>query len=212
MTALEKQLLAALKGLLKHSRSGKKDFVEAVVMAAEAIDAAEAAQPVEGASGERLAAEMALSQQLAARVDDLERQLATAPQATSAQPAAVQFLLNGDRFKVSTIRGEAGIYGLPRTMTGQWVAFVDATDGKHLESQQPAPAAQTRAVLQVLLRMQQDPRLAYLIGPGSEAWALLTEAQAEADGVEVEMFRRKFQKGLSYQRVPRIGESSPMCD
>ncbi|RBH33808.1 hypothetical protein C3F00_046535, partial [Pseudomonas sp. MWU13-2860] len=86
MTALEKQLLAALKGLLKHSRSGKKDFVEAVVMAAEAIDAAEAAQPVEGASGERLAAEMALSQQLAARVDDLERQLATAPQATSVQP------------------------------------------------------------------------------------------------------------------------------
>lgn len=43
--------------------------------------AAEAAQPVEGASGERLAAEMALSQQLAARVDDLERQVA------SAQPA-----------------------------------------------------------------------------------------------------------------------------
>lgn len=160
--------------------------------------------------GERLTAEMALSQQLAARVDDLERQLAIAQQPTSAQPAAVpdgwrdavgkayhfmqdigehgvtcaiydldedgkhiqcscgmdetlrslnallatvpqptqveqqaqavQFLLNGDRFKVSTIRGEAGIYGLPRSMNGQWVAFVDATDGKHLEAQQPPPA------------------------------------------------------------------------
>ncbi|PTU70812.1 hypothetical protein [Chromobacterium haemolyticum] len=54
-----------------------------------AIAAAEATQPAEGCTGERLAAEMALSQQLAARVDDLERQLVAAHQPASAQPAAV---------------------------------------------------------------------------------------------------------------------------
>ncbi|OQS42283.1 hypothetical protein [Chromobacterium haemolyticum] len=105
MTELEKQLLEALKACIDDSRECLKELKQncggdfghhciaeqtrLIEKAETAIAAAEAAQPVEGASGERLAAEMALSQQLAARVDDLERQLVAAHQLASAQPAAV---------------------------------------------------------------------------------------------------------------------------
>ncbi|OQS36118.1 hypothetical protein [Chromobacterium haemolyticum] len=96
MTELEKQLLEALKlALSSHGQilltnppqeAWQHNRVDEICRAA--IAAAEAEQPVEGASGERLAAEMALSQQLAARVNDLEHQLATAP----AVPEAIDLL------------------------------------------------------------------------------------------------------------------------
>ena len=54
--------------------------------------------------------------------------------------AAVPFLCNGSRFKVSVRdNGSCGLFALPRELGGQWVALVDATDGKHL-AQQPAAA------------------------------------------------------------------------
>jgi hypothetical protein len=66
------------------------------------------------------------------------------------------------------------------------------------------------AVLWILLRMRADPRLAYLIGPGSEAFALLTAEQAAAEKKDVAEFRREFAAILSFQSVPAIGGSR--CD
>lgn len=45
------------------------------------------------------------------------------------------------------------------------------------------------AVDYVLWRLTQDGMLAYLIGPGSESWSRLTEAQAERLGIETEQYR-----------------------
>ena len=47
-------------------------------------------------------------------------------------------LAGGARYKVTHLTN-AGycIHGLPREMLGQWVAFVDATDNKHMANQQP---------------------------------------------------------------------------
>lgn len=58
------------------------------------------------------------------------------------------------------------------------------------------------AVLYVLRRMQQDGRLAYLIGPGSQVYDLLTEEAAQAAGQEVERFRREFESTLKPERWP----------
>lgn len=50
----------------------------------------------------------------------------------------VQFLLNGARYKVA-LQHHFGnsIVGLPEHLNGQWVALVDATDGKHLNYTAP---------------------------------------------------------------------------
>ena len=58
------------------------------------------------------------------------------------------------------------------------------------------------AVSYVLRRMQQDGRLAYLIGPGSQAYELLTEEAAVAAGREVAEFRREFESTLKTERWP----------
>ena len=49
-----------------------------------------------------------------------------------------RYLAGGARYKVVHLK-TAGycIHGLPREMLGQWVAFVDATDNKHMDSQPP---------------------------------------------------------------------------
>ena len=49
-----------------------------------------------------------------------------------------RYLAGGARYKVTHL-AFAGycIHGLPREMLGQWVAFVDATDNKHMDSRQP---------------------------------------------------------------------------
>lgn len=59
------------------------------------------------------------------------------------------------------------------------------------------------AVAHVLRRMQQDGRLAYLLGPGSEAFDLLTEEAALAAGRDVEEFRAEFEATLNIQPCPR---------
>lgn len=53
-----------------------------------------------------------------------------------------RYLAGGARYKVVHLK-TAGycIHGLPREMLGQWVAFVDATDNKHMDSRQPQSVA-----------------------------------------------------------------------
>lgn len=58
------------------------------------------------------------------------------------------------------------------------------------------------AVNYVLRRMQQDPRLAYLIGPGSQCYELLTEEAAQAAGKPVEEFRKQLEARLTYEPWP----------
>jgi len=69
--------------------------------------------------------------------DSLHTDAPTAP-ATVAQ--SVPYLENGLRCKVHSRGIDGGaILGLPESMVGQWVAFVDATDNKHLLAT-PAPS------------------------------------------------------------------------
>jgi hypothetical protein len=58
------------------------------------------------------------------------------------------------------------------------------------------------AALHILQQMRRDPRLAYLIGPGSQSFELLTEEVAAAQGKEVESFRREFALNLKTERWP----------
>lgn len=41
-------------------------------------------------------------------------------------------------------RAETFIQNYGKPLEGQWVAFVDATDGRHLKAQPPAPATPTQ--------------------------------------------------------------------
>lgn len=58
------------------------------------------------------------------------------------------------------------------------------------------------AVKYILRRMQEDGRLAYLIGPGSQAYELLTQEAAQAAGRDVAEFCREFESTLKTQRWP----------
>jgi hypothetical protein len=60
---------------------------------------------------------------------------------TQAEPVALPYLCNGMRFKVMRYKGAGELRGLPASLIGEWVAFVDATDGKHLAAPQPQAAA-----------------------------------------------------------------------
>lgn len=62
------------------------------------------------------------------------------------------------------------------------------------------------AAFYVLRRMQQDGRLAYLIGVGSQAYELLTQEAAQAAGKDVEAFRREFESTLKPVRWPSEGD------
>ena len=70
----------------------------------------------------------------------LEEELAELKEEQLAKPEQepVQFLLNGARYKVA-LQHHFGnsIVGLPEHLNGQWVALVDATDGKHLNYTAP---------------------------------------------------------------------------
>lgn len=63
------------------------------------------------------------------------------------------------------------------------------------------------AVARVLERMQVDPRLAYLIGPGSQVWSDLTFAYAAILGVDVAGYRETLGKRLTFQQLPAIEEA-----
>lgn len=57
------------------------------------------------------------------------------------------------------------------------------------------------AVAHVLRAMRDDGRKAYLLGNGSQTYALLTEAYAEANGLDLEQFRSEFWASCFPERV-----------
>jgi hypothetical protein len=61
----------------------------------------------------------------------------------------------------------------------------------------------TSATFHILKRMQEDPRLAWLIGPGSRTYELLTEEAAEARGEPVESVRASLEGRLKFTPWPR---------
>lgn len=61
--------------------------------------------------------------------------------------------------------------------------------------------ASERAVRHVLRAIRNDGRLAYLLGYGSESFALLTAAFAETNGEDVEEFRDAFWKNCRPVRI-----------
>jgi hypothetical protein len=58
------------------------------------------------------------------------------------------------------------------------------------------------AVEAIIKRIGADPRLAYLIGPTTQAYLELTDAYAEIQGIDPELFRRNFEVALQVQVVP----------
>lgn len=60
-----------------------------------------------------------------------------------------------------------------------------------------------KAVLHILKRMTEDGRLAWLMGPGSQSYELLTEAYAETSGKDLAEFRKEFNARLTPERCPR---------
>jgi len=62
------------------------------------------------------------------------------------------------------------------------------------------PTKAEAAVAYILKRMMHDPRLAYFLGFGTEAYARLTEAYAEYKGLDVDKFREEFGDKLRYEK------------
>lgn len=58
------------------------------------------------------------------------------------------------------------------------------------------------AVNHILRQMQRDARLAWLIGPGSRSYELLTEEAATANGLNVEELRKQHEATLKFERWP----------
>lgn len=61
------------------------------------------------------------------------------------------------------------------------------------------------AVQHLLRQMRRDPRLAYLIGPCSQSYELLTEEAATAAGRPVSEFREEFEATLKFEAWPKGG-------
>ena len=77
------------------------------------------------------------------------------PQPRCEQP--LRYLDGGSRYKVTHLKTSGYcIIGLPEELLGRWVALVDATDNKHMDShQQPPTTEQSSAVQQP--RGEQEP-------------------------------------------------------
>lgn len=89
---------------------------------------------------------------------------------SAAQPVAQQYLLGGRRFKVTHSQDHGfAITGLPQTMNGQWVAFVDATDNCHMQQQQPASAQQVAVPDEMTPAMMRAVQLRSELGAYSAA-------------------------------------------
>lgn len=72
--------------------------------------------------------------------------------------------------------------------------------------------ASDAAVLHILKRIKADPRLAFLIGPGSESFDLLMKAGAAIGRYDVVPFQLNFLSGLITQPVPCIGQEAVDID
>jgi len=68
------------------------------------------------------------------------------------------------------------------------------------------------AVKHIVQLMINDPRLAYLIGPGSQSFDLLTDAWATCMGEPVDAFRERLTGKLKPQPLPRIGDECTTVD
>lgn len=68
------------------------------------------------------------------------------------------------------------------------------------------------AVAHVLRAMRDDGRKAYLFGLGSQTFALLTEAYAETNGLDVEQFRSSFWSSCYPERVIAAPENGGDTD
>lgn len=64
--------------------------------------------------------------------------------------------------------------------------------------------AAEKAVAHIIRRMRADGRLAYLMGFGSESFDLLTEAYAEQEGIDIDVFRQQFSALLNYTPVTEV--------
>ncbi len=56
-----------------------------------------------------------------------------------------------------------------------------------------------KAVAHVLTRIKTDPRVAYYFDPLTQSMSLLTAAYAEANGLDVEDFRKDFYASLRFE-------------
>lgn len=65
-----------------------------------------------------------------------------------------------------------------------------------------------KAVVHLVAQLQRDPRLAYLIGPGSESFELLVNAHAALAGEESDPYRESLLGKLVMQPVPGIGQAA----
>lgn len=65
------------------------------------------------------------------------------------------------------------------------------------------PAMQ--AAKHLVRQMQLDGRLAWLIGPGSQSYELLTQAVAGAAGQDVDVFRALLEQKIKPQRIQLVG-------
>ena len=59
------------------------------------------------------------------------------------------------------------------------------------------------AVTSMIKRIQEDPRVAYLVCPYSQTYEELTEAYAEMIGADPGAFRQEFESHLQFQKLPR---------
>ena len=76
-------------------------------------------------------------------------------------------------------------------------AVLDAPQCKQCTHKPSAKAAR-----HILIRIHNDPRLAQLIGPGSESFALLTEEFAAAKGLDAEVLRREITANTKFEEWP----------
>lgn len=58
------------------------------------------------------------------------------------------------------------------------------------------------AIAHLLRQLQRDARLAYLIGPGSQSYELLTQEAATEAGREVVEYRHSYEATLKFERWP----------
>lgn len=62
--------------------------------------------------------------------------------------------------------------------------------------------SRAKAARHILHQMKRDPRLAYLIGPGSESFELLLEEAADAQHIDIDTMRIMHTKDLRYTTWP----------
>lgn len=62
--------------------------------------------------------------------------------------------------------------------------------------------SRAKAARHILDQIKKDPRLAYLIGPGSQSFELLIEEAALAQDIDVDVMRRMHSEGIAFEAWP----------